>query len=43
MGGDNQLFSVPKSIEYYAAPMKTRIGRRFNIRNKVISNYERAH
>ncbi len=40
MGGDTNYFGS-KSIEYYAAPMKT-ISEALYIRNKVISNYERA-
>jgi NADH dehydrogenase len=40
MGGDTNYFGS-KSIEYYAAPMKT-VSEALYIRNKVISNYERA-
>lgn len=40
MGGDTNYFGS-KTIEYYAAPMKT-VSEALYIRNKVISNYERA-
>jgi NADH dehydrogenase len=40
MGGDTNYFGS-KSIEHYAAPMKT-VSEALYIRNKVISNYERA-
>lgn len=40
MGGDTNYFGS-KSIEYYATPMKT-VSEALYIRNKVISNYERA-
>jgi NADH dehydrogenase len=40
MGGDTNYFGS-KSIELYAAPMKT-VSEALYIRNKVISNYERA-
>lgn len=40
MGGDTNYFGS-KSIEYYAAPMKS-VSEALYIRNKVISNYERA-
>ncbi|MEP0713199.1 NAD(P)/FAD-dependent oxidoreductase [Algoriphagus sp.] len=40
MGGDTNYFGS-KNIEYYAAPMKT-VSEALYIRNKVISNYERA-
>ena len=40
MGGDTNYFGS-KSIEYYATPMKS-VSEALYIRNKVISNYERA-
>lgn len=40
MGGDTNYFGS-KTIEYYAAPMKS-VSEALYIRNKVISNYERA-
>jgi NADH dehydrogenase len=40
MGGDTNYFGS-KSIEYYATPMKT-VSEALYIRNKIISNYERA-
>jgi len=40
MGADTNYFGS-KSIEYYATPMKT-VSEALYIRNKVISNYERA-
>jgi NADH dehydrogenase len=40
MGGDTNYFGS-KTIEHYAAPMKT-VSEALYIRNKVISNYERA-
>lgn len=40
MGADTNYFGS-KSIEYYATPMKT-VSEALYIRNKIISNYERA-
>ncbi|WP_026952962.1 NAD(P)/FAD-dependent oxidoreductase [Algoriphagus mannitolivorans] len=40
MGADTNYFGA-KNIEYYASPMKT-VSEALYIRNKIISNYERA-